>query len=107
MLFSQLLDAFLSALSDIYLTMVRTADKGSSGISCLIIEKGSEGLSFGKLENKMGWNSQPTAQVIFENCKVPIKNLVGNEGDGFKIAMQGLDGGRINIGACSIGGEVP
>ena len=92
-----------ASLSDIYLTMVRTADKGSSGISCLIIEKGSEGLSFGKLENKMGWNSQPTAQVIYENCKVPIKNLVGNEGDGFKIAMQGLDGGRINIASCSLG----
>ena len=92
-----------ASLSDIYLTMVRTGDRGSSGISCLIIEKGSEGLSFGKLENKMGWNSQPTAQVIFENCKVPIKNLVGNEGDGFKIAMQGLDGGRINIASCSLG----
>ena len=92
-----------ASLSDIYLTMVRTGDKGSSGISCLIIEKGSEGLSFGKLENKMGWNSQPTAQVIFENCKVPIKNLVGNEGDGFKIAMQGLDGGRVNIASCSLG----
>jgi len=92
-----------ASLSDIYLTMVRTGDKGSSGISCLIIEKESEGLSFGKLENKMGWNSQPTAQVIFENCKVPIKNLVGNEGDGFKIAMQGLDGGRVNIASCSLG----
>ena len=92
-----------AGLSDIYLTMVRTGDKGPNGISCLIIEKDSKGLSFGKLENKMGWNSQPTAQVIFENCKVPIKNLIGNEGDGFKIAMQGLDGGRINIASCSIG----
>ena len=92
-----------AGLSDIYLTMVRTSDKGPNGISCLIIEKDSKGLSFGKLEKKMGWNSQPTAQVIFENCKVPIKNLIGNEGDGFKIAMQGLDGGRINIASCSIG----
>ncbi len=92
-----------AGLSDIYLTMVRTGDKGPNGISCLIIEKDSKGLSFGKLEKKMGWNSQPTAQVIFENCKVPIKNLIGNEGDGFKIAMQGLDGGRINIASCSIG----
>ena len=97
--------AFISgaSLSDIYLTMVRTGDKTPNGISCLIIDKDSEGLSFGKLETKMGWNSQPTAQVIFENCKVPIKNLVGKEGDGFKIAMQGLDGGRINIASCSLG----
>ncbi|MBT34858.1 MAG: acyl-CoA dehydrogenase [Rickettsiales bacterium] len=92
-----------ASLSDIYLTMVRTGDSGANGISCLIIEKDTKGLSFGKLEKKMGWNSQPTAQVIFENCKVPIKNLIGNEGDGFKIAMQGLDGGRINIASCSIG----
>jgi len=97
--------AFISgaSLSDIYLTMVRTGDKTPNGISCLIIDKDSEGLSFGKLETKMGWNSQPTAQVIFENCKVPIKNLIGKEGDGFKIAMQGLDGGRINIASCSLG----
>ena len=92
-----------ASLSDIYLTMVRTGDKTPNGISCLIIDKNSEGLSFGKLETKMGWNSQPTAQVIFENCKVPIKNLIGKEGDGFKIAMQGLDGGRINIASCSLG----
>ena len=97
--------AFISGatLSDTYLTMVRTGDKSVNGISCLIIDKGSEGLSFGKLETKMGWNSQPTAHVIFENCKVPIKNLIGKEGDGFKIAMQGLDGGRINIASCSLG----
>ena len=97
--------AFISGatLSDIYLTMVRTGDKSANGISCIIVDKNSEGLSFGKLENKMGWNSQPTAQVIFDNCKVPIKNLVGKEGDGFKIAMQGLDGGRINIASCSLG----
>jgi len=97
--------AFISGatVSDIYLTMVRTGNKSASGISCIIVDKNSEGLSFGKLESKMGWNSQPTAQVIFENCKVPIKNLVGKEGDGFKIAMQGLDGGRINIASCSLG----
>mgnify|MGYP003966914401 FL=1 len=97
--------AFISGatISDTYLTMVRTGDKSPSGISCLLIDKDSEGLSFGKLEDKMGWNSQPTAQVIFENCKVPIKNLIGKEGEGFKIAMQGLDGGRINIASCSLG----
>ena len=97
--------AFISGatISDTYLTMVRTGDKSSNGISCLLIDKDSEGLSFGKLEDKMGWNSQPTAQVIFENCKVPIKNLIGKEGEGFKIAMQGLDGGRINIASCSLG----
>jgi len=92
-----------ATISDVYLTMVRTGTKGSDGISCLLVENNSEGLSFGKLENKMGWNSQPTAQVIFENCKVPIENILGREGDGFKIAMQGLDGGRINIAACSLG----
>jgi len=97
--------AFISGatISDTYLTMVRTGDKSPSGISCLLIDKDSEGLSFGKLEDKMGWNSQPTAQVIFENCKVPIKNLIGKEGEGFKIAMQGLEGGRINIASCSLG----
>lgn len=97
--------AFISgaSLSDIYLTMVRTGDKTPNGISCLIIDKDSEGLSFGKLETKMGWNSQPTAQVIFEDCRVPVKNLLGKEGDGFKIAMKGLDGGRLNIAACSLG----
>jgi len=97
--------AFISGatISDTYLTMVRTGDKSPNGISCLLIDKDSEGLSFGKLEDKMGWNSQPTAQVIFENCKVPIKNLIGKEGEGFKIAMQGLDGGRINIASCSLG----
>ena len=89
--------------SDLYLTMVRTGEEGSKGISCLIVEKKSEGLSFGKLERKMGWNSQPTAQLMFDQCKVPISNLIGKEGDGFKIAMQGLDGGRINIGSCSLG----
>ena len=89
--------------SDVYVTMVRTGDKSSTGISTLMIEKDSPGISFGAQEKKMGWNSQPTAQVIFEDCKVPVKNLLGNEGDGFKIAMKGLDGGRLNIAACSLG----
>ena len=89
--------------SDVYVTMVRTGDQSSAGISTLMIEKDSPGISFGAQEKKMGWNSQPTAQVIFEDCRVPIKNLLGNEGDGFKIAMKGLDGGRLNIAACSLG----
>jgi alkylation response protein AidB-like acyl-CoA dehydrogenase len=67
------------------------------------VEKGTPGLSFGKKERKMGWNSQPTAQVIFEDCRVPVDNRIGAEGEGFRIAMMGLDGGRINIGACSVG----
>ena len=89
--------------SDVYVTMVRTGDDSASGISTLLIEKDSPGLSFGAQEKKMGWNSQPTAQVIFEDCKVPVKNIIGSEGDGFKIAMKGLDGGRLNIAACSLG----
>jgi alkylation response protein AidB-like acyl-CoA dehydrogenase len=89
-------------MSDVYVCMVRTA--GSGGISCIVVEKGTPGLSFGKMERKLGWNSQPTAAVIFENCRVLAANLVGEEGDGFKIAMKALDGGRINIGACSLGG---
>ncbi len=89
--------------SDIYVTMVRTGDDGPGGVSCLIIPKDTPGLSFGPNEKKMGWNSQPTAQVIFENARVPVANRLGAEGDGFKIAMAGLDGGRINIGACSLG----
>ena len=98
--------AFISGggASDIYVCMVRTGGPGPSGISCVVVEKGTPGLSFGKQEKKLGWNSQPTAAVIFENCRVPVGNLVGNEGDGFKIAMKALDGGRINIGACSLGG---
>ena len=89
--------------SDVYVTMVRTGDQSSSGISTLMIEKDFPGISFGAQEKKMGWNSQPTAQVIFEDCRVPVKNLLGKEGDGFKIAMKGLDGGRLNIAACSLG----
>lgn len=97
--------AFISGAgtSDIYVCMVRTGDETSNGISCLIIEKSMPGVSFGAPERKMGWNSQPTAQVIFDNVKVPLANLVGAEGQGFRIAMSGLDGGRLNIGACSIG----
>ena len=90
--------------SDVYVTMARTSDDGAKGVSCFVIEKGTEGLSFGANEKKMGWNAQPTAQVIFEDCRIPAKNRVGAEGDGFKFAMSGLDGGRINIGACSLGG---
>jgi alkylation response protein AidB-like acyl-CoA dehydrogenase len=97
--------AFISGggVSDVYVCMVRTGEDGPKGISCLVVEKGMPGLSFGKKERKMGWNSQPTAQVIFEDCRVPVENRIGGEGDGFRIAMMGLDGGRINIGACSRG----
>jgi len=90
--------------SDAYVTMVRTGGPGAGGISCLVVENGAPGLSFGANEKKMGWNAQPTRQVIFENCRVPVANRVGEEGLGFKIAMAGLDGGRLNIGACSLGG---
>ena len=86
--------------SDIYVTMVKTDD---NSISTLVIEKYSKGLSYGEPEKKMGWNSQPTSQVFFEDCKVPVENLIGKEGDGFKFAMMGLDGGRLNIAACSLG----
>ncbi|MHC8493726.1 acyl-CoA dehydrogenase family protein [Thalassospira sp. SM2505] len=98
--------AFISggSRSDIYVVMARTGDDRPSGISTFIIPKDAEGLSFGKLEEKMGWNSQPTSAVIFSNCKVPVENRLGEEGEGFKFAMKGLDGGRLNIAACSIGG---
>ncbi len=97
--------AFISGAgtSDIYVCMVRTGEDGPKGISCLVIEKGTPGLSFGKAEKKMGWNSQPTATVNFQDCRVPVANRLGAEGEGFRIAMSGLDGGRINIGACSVG----
>jgi len=90
--------------SDIYIVMARTSDDGARGISCFVVEKGTFGLSFGANEKKMGWNAQPTAQVIFEDCRIPASNRVGAEGEGFRFAMSGLDGGRINIGACSLGG---
>jgi alkylation response protein AidB-like acyl-CoA dehydrogenase len=98
--------AFISggSVSDLYVTMVRTGGAGAQGISCLVVEKGVPGLSFGKKERKLGWNTQPTAMVIFEDCRVPVANRLGEEGDGFKIAMMGLDGGRLNISACSLGG---
>jgi alkylation response protein AidB-like acyl-CoA dehydrogenase len=84
--------------------MVRTSDGGAAGISTLVIEKDTPGLSFGAEEKKMGWNAQPTRQVILEDARVPVANRLGDEGIGFKIAMAGLDGGRLNIGACSLGG---
>ncbi len=98
--------AFISggSMSDIYVCMVRTGEDGPKGISCIVVEKDAPGLSFGRLEKKLGWNSQPTAAVIFEDCRVPVANRIGAEGEGFRIAMMGLDGGRINIGACSVGG---
>jgi alkylation response protein AidB-like acyl-CoA dehydrogenase len=97
--------AFISGggRSDLYVCMVRTGADGPKGISCLVIEKGTPGLSFGAQERKLGWNSQPTAMVILENARVPVANRLGEEGQGFRIAMGGLDGGRINIGACSLG----
>ena len=90
--------------NDIYVAMVRTSDNGAKGVSCLVIDKDAPGLSFGAPEKKLGWNASPTAQVIFEDCRVPVANRVGAEGDGFRFAMAGLDGGRLNIGACSLGG---
>lgn len=90
--------------SDIYVVMARTGGEGSKGVSAIIVEAGTPGLSFGANEKKMGWNNQSTRQVIFDNCKVPVENLLGAEGDGFKLAMAGLDGGRLNIAACSLGG---
>ena len=98
--------AFISGggVSDIYVCMVRTGESGPRGISCIVVEKGTPGLAYGAQEMKLGWKSQPTAMVTFENCRVPVENLIGAEGQGFKIAMAGLDGGRLNIAACSIGG---
>ena len=98
--------AFISGggRSDVYVVMARTGEGGPRGISCIVVEAGTPGLSFGAQEKKLGWKTQPTAMVMFENCRVPVKNRVGAEGQGFKIAMAGLDGGRLNIGACSLGG---
>ena len=90
--------------NDVYVVMVRTGEEKARGISCLVIEKDMPGVSFGANERKLGWHSQPTAQVILEDVFVPAENLVGAEGEGFRIAMSGLDGGRLNIGACSLGG---
>jgi acyl-CoA dehydrogenase len=91
-------------VNDIYVTMVRTGEPGPRGISCLVIERDMAGVSFGAPERKLGWNASPTAQVHFDNVRVPVGNRVGDEGQGFAIAMAGLDGGRLNIGACSLGG---
>lgn len=97
--------AFISGggYSDAYVTMVRTSDDGAKGVSTVYVEDGTPGLSFGGLEDKMGWRSQPTALVQFDDCKIGAENLVGEEGKGFKYAMAGLDGGRLNISACSLG----
>ncbi|WP_172264882.1 acyl-CoA dehydrogenase family protein [Caulobacter sp. RHG1] len=98
--------AFISGggVSDLYVVMARTGGEGAKGVSAFVIEKGSEGLSFGANERKMGWNAQPTAQVNFDNCRVPVANRIGEEGEGFRFAMMGLDGGRLNIASCSLGG---
>ena len=98
--------AFISGgnYSDAYVTMVRTGEDGPKGISTVVVESGAPGLSFGGLEDKMGWRSQPTAQVQFDDCKIPADNLIGEEGKGFTYAMAGLDGGRLNISASALGG---
>ncbi|HSL36491.1 MAG TPA: acyl-CoA dehydrogenase family protein, partial [Arthrobacter sp.] len=90
--------------SSYYIVMARTADTGSRGITAIVVPAGIPGLSFGPNEKKMGWNAQPTRQVIFDNVRVPIANRLGDEGSGFGIAMKGLNGGRVNMGACSLGG---
>lgn len=91
-------------MNDVYVVMVRTGADGPKGISCIVVDKDTPGVSFGAPEKKLGWNASPTAQVVFDNARVPVANLVGDEGDGFRFAMAGLDGGRLNIGACSLGG---
>ncbi len=98
--------AFISGAgtSDVYVVMARTGEPGAKGISAFVVDLGTPGLSFGAQEKKMGWNSQPTAIVSFDDCRIPAANLLGKEGDGFRYAMMGLDGGRLNIAACSLGG---
>ncbi len=98
--------AFISGAgtSDLYVVMARTGGEGAKGVSAFVVEKDMPGISFGAQERKMGWNAQPTAQVNFDDCRVPEANRIGNEGEGFKFAMAGLDGGRINIASCSLGG---
>ncbi|WP_439473026.1 isobutyryl-CoA dehydrogenase [Brevundimonas sp.] len=98
--------AFISGAgtSDVYVVMARTGEPGAKGISAFVVDLGTPGLSFGAEEKKMGWNSQPTAIVSFDDCRIPAENLLGKEGDGFRYAMMGLDGGRLNIAACSLGG---
>ncbi len=98
--------AFISGAgtSDVYVVMARSGEAGAKGVSTFVVEKGTPGLTFGAQEKKMGWNAQPTAMVNFDDCRVPAANRVGEEGEGFRIAMAGLDGGRINIASCSLGG---
>lgn len=98
--------AFISGagFSDLYVLMCRTGEDGPKGVSTLLVPDGTKGLSFGKNEDKMGWRAQPTAIVNFEDCHVPVENRIGPEGEGFKYAMKGLDGGRLNIAACALGG---
>lgn len=98
--------AFISGAgeNEVYVCMVRTSDEGHRGISCLVVDRDTPGVNFGANERKLGWHSQPTAMITFDDARVPAENLVGKEGDGFRIAMSGLDGGRLNIGACSLGG---
>jgi alkylation response protein AidB-like acyl-CoA dehydrogenase len=98
--------AFISGAgtSDIYVVMARTGGEGAKGVSAFVVEKASPGLSFGAPERKMGWTSQPTAMVHFDNVTVPVENRIGDEGEGFRFAMMGLDGGRLNIASCSLGG---
>lgn len=98
--------AFISGggVSDLYVVMARTGGSGASGVSAFVVEKGTPGLSFGARERKMGWNAQPTAQVNFDQVVIPAANRIGEEGEGFRFAMMGLDGGRLNIASCSLGG---
>jgi alkylation response protein AidB-like acyl-CoA dehydrogenase len=98
--------AFISGggVSDLYVVMARTGGEGAKGVSAFVVEKGAPGLSFGANERKMGWNAQPTAAVNFDDCRVPVANRIGQEGEGFRFAMMGLDGGRLNIASCSLGG---
>ena len=98
--------AFISggSVSDLYAVMVRTGEEGPKGISCVLVEKDTPGLSFGKKEIKLGWHSQPTTMVFFENVRIPVTNRIGAEGEGFNIALSALNGGRINIAACALGG---
>ena len=93
-----------AGVSDVYVLMAKTSDEGARGVSAFVIPKESDGLSFGNSEKKMGWNAQPTRQVNLDEVRIPASNRIGEEGDGFKFAMAGLDGGRLNIAACSLGG---
>jgi hypothetical protein len=97
---------FISAagVSDVYIVMARTGSEGARGISAFIVKREDRGVSFGANEKKMGWNAQPTRQVVFEDVRIPASRRIGAEGDGFRFAMAGLDGGRLNIAACSLGG---